>query len=415
MTNVWRISNEAQGIYEVARKGDHLMVQFECDLCVFHKLKRRNPFQGSHQDDLLLGCIRRVIMDAFWSRAASTVKNQATKVEQGIRLSKRVGLDGPYLEQGPLPYYDHCGYEVAIQMVLQSREAGKHSGKYQQWDTIRKLRTAYSNQVRAAAVANRSALSIGDDAGKSYMRIGEDPCASLWFQRFTIGCRRRMGQDWRPDKAISTELLLAVLEVIEVNIKEEQDPVMKRMWITAGAYFTICYVVSLRGNEGLLLDLGALRQHFDTGADEYVIIPLLGTVKGEHNVRQHLIPCVNVTSSGIKVRELLGRLLNLEYRSGRTKGPAICGDNGTALHGRVLNDMFHEALEKVYEDEDQRKLFSAEITKICDIGDKFNVFRSFVVAQHPEPSLRMCRPSISMWSTVGSARRLLAPARRLCK
>jgi hypothetical protein len=29
-----------------------------------------------------------------------------------------VGLLGPYKAEGPLPEEDHCGYEVAIEMVL---------------------------------------------------------------------------------------------------------------------------------------------------------------------------------------------------------------------------------------------------------------------------------------------------------
>jgi hypothetical protein len=30
---------------------------------------------------------------------------------------------------------------------------------------------------------------------------------SLWFQRFMLGCKKRMGQDWRPNQAISAELV----------------------------------------------------------------------------------------------------------------------------------------------------------------------------------------------------------------
>jgi hypothetical protein len=153
----------------------------------------------------------------------------------GLKLSDKVGLEGPYLAQGPFPYFDHCGYEVAIQMVLQSREPGLHSENYQQWDTIRKLRTAYSNQVRASVFANRTPLSIGDDSGKSYMRIGSDPCASLWFQRFTMGCCRRMGQDWRPDRVISIEQMLSLLLVVEEKITASKTEQEERMWTTAGA------------------------------------------------------------------------------------------------------------------------------------------------------------------------------------
>jgi hypothetical protein len=64
-------------------------------------------------------------------------------------MSRVVGLHGPYLHDGPMPSYDHCGYEVAIQMLLHSRHPGRYSRDHVQLDTIRKLRTCHRNQVCA--------------------------------------------------------------------------------------------------------------------------------------------------------------------------------------------------------------------------------------------------------------------------
>jgi hypothetical protein len=51
----------------------------------------------------------------------------------------------------------------------------------------------------------------------------------------------------------------------------------------AGAYFSIMYVDSLRGPEGLPVDLKGLRRNFMKGLEEdYVIVALLGQVKGEN-------------------------------------------------------------------------------------------------------------------------------------
>ena len=218
MESVWRTKQSDRFEFAQARRGDHLMVQFECDGCIFFKLRKRLPISGNAQDQLLLGCIRRVVLDSFWSRARTTVERHAGKIDQCLALSKTVGLSGPYLEPGPLPPYDHCGYEVAIQMVLQSRAPGKYSSSYQQWDTIRKIRSCFSNQVRASGVANATALSISDLDGKNYQRIGEDSCAALWFQRFLTGCKRRMGQDWRPDRAISHQQMSHLLATVENRI-----------------------------------------------------------------------------------------------------------------------------------------------------------------------------------------------------
>ena len=51
--------------YLVARDGDHLITSFECDLCIFVKLKNRYPIATSDQDKRLAACIWRVILDTF--------------------------------------------------------------------------------------------------------------------------------------------------------------------------------------------------------------------------------------------------------------------------------------------------------------------------------------------------------------
>jgi len=41
----------------VARDGDHLITSFECDLCIFVKLKNRYPIATSDQDKRLAAYI----------------------------------------------------------------------------------------------------------------------------------------------------------------------------------------------------------------------------------------------------------------------------------------------------------------------------------------------------------------------
>ena len=62
-----------------ARDGDHLLAPYECPICVFRKLKQSNPVSINPQDTLLMECIKRAILDAFWSRASGTVKEYARK------------------------------------------------------------------------------------------------------------------------------------------------------------------------------------------------------------------------------------------------------------------------------------------------------------------------------------------------
>jgi hypothetical protein len=98
-----------------------------------------------------------------------------------VWLSRSTGMKGAAEAPGPLPKTDHCGYEVAIQIVVASLGAGRYSKTHKQWGMVRRFWSAYLNQVRAARDANANPIVVTDADGKSYMRIGHDACGSLWF------------------------------------------------------------------------------------------------------------------------------------------------------------------------------------------------------------------------------------------
>ena len=70
--DAWKVQWE-KNKYCVGRRGDHLLTPFECDRCIFAKLKSRLPFNEAPKDKLLLAVIRRINLDALWSRESSTV------------------------------------------------------------------------------------------------------------------------------------------------------------------------------------------------------------------------------------------------------------------------------------------------------------------------------------------------------
>eukprot|EP00978_Attheya_sp_CCMP212_P015773 scaffold40823_cov60-Attheya_sp.AAC.1 len=298
------------------------MIPFECDLCVFRKLRYRSSDRTSPSDKLLEACIRRMTLDAFWSCAAPTVKGQTYNLKCALAYSATVGLlPGPYVHDGPLPDYDHCGYTVAIQMLLYSRSRGNHSTDYVQFDSIRKFRSAYGNFLRAAPQANRVPISLGDQTGRYHTVILHGPMRLSKY---------RMGQDRHPNYAMSMDLLHAVIE--DAAVLRAQDALSDRerhRWIVFRAYVVILYVVSLCGAEGLLLDLDGLCRHRGEGGDEYLVIALLGKIKGEHQDLAHLLPCVHgVTSSGIKVKQAIDDLIEIKEKHGFRDGPAISDSSG---------------------------------------------------------------------------------------
>lgn len=370
----WAPRKSDLGRFTSARNGDNLMVPFECDFCVFGKLFDHTPDPANEKDIFALACIRRVILDAFWSRARSTVDSNTAKVREGLALSRDMGMRGPAEPPGPLPKTDHCGYEVAIQIVVSSLGAGRYSETHKQWDTVRRFRSAYSNQVRAARDANANPIVLTDAEGKSYQRIGRDACGSLWFYRFTLGCRKRMGQDWRPNQAISVTLIHEVLKKTEERAKREQDLEGRQKWVLAGGYFCICFVLSLRSPEGLMADLEGLIRYHDEGSTE-VVIPLLGRFKGEHHAKQHLLTSKGTTGSGIRMKQWVRRVLAVHKASRRTTGPVFVNPEGYHSSTAEMNELFLQVLSEIYEE--QPDMFGIDVNGASDLPDKFNVFRSF--------------------------------------
>jgi hypothetical protein len=144
----------------------------------------------------------------------------------------------------------------------------------------------------------------------------------------------------------------------------------------------VCYyffVISLRGTEGLLLDLETLHRFGGTGKEKttpYLIIPLKGKPKGESNHFCHLIPCVLSTSSGIDVEGSLQRLRAKKQAMGFVEdGPAISNIRGQVLTTRLLDDTFCEILEELFDT--SREMFPPNIKTLEDLRTKYQGFRSF--------------------------------------
>lgn len=262
-----------------ARNGDHLMIPFECDNCIFWKLTRRVPDCGNYQDSLLLNCIRRANFDSFWSRSSKTVNQNRLMVNRQLTLSKTLGLNGPYVQTCRLPDYDYCGYEVAVSMLLMSiGSSGKHSNVNLQFDTVRRLRTAYEIFLRSSSEAGDLNCSIVDQDG-SYTRLSQDPCGSLWFHRFAEAMGNRMGKVYLPNLAMTHKLIMGFFHVIESRIRDAKDQKSKHDLIIFSTYCAVSYVLSLRGDEGFLLDVKELRNNWLNHPDKYLVITLLGKLK----------------------------------------------------------------------------------------------------------------------------------------
>ena len=99
-----------------------------------------------------------------------------------------VGFKGPFINECLFPNFFHCGYEVAISMLLYSTNTGKSQSDRLQYDTIRKCQSTFGNQVHASPQSTAETVVLLDEKGR-YTRFVRDPCSSMWYQRLLEGCK----------------------------------------------------------------------------------------------------------------------------------------------------------------------------------------------------------------------------------
>jgi hypothetical protein len=136
----------------------------------------------------------------------------------------------------------------------------------------------------------------------------------------------------------------------------------------------LLHSLSLRGSEGFLLDLGGLNRKLSAGGDKYVVVALLGQIKGESGDRAHLLPCVPITSSGIEIKTSLLRLLEFKRMRSCVVGPAISDLEGNVLSHRALNDSLLEILEELFDT--HRELFPPSVADKETLRTRVQVYRT---------------------------------------
>ena len=243
----------------VARDGDHLMVPFQCELCLFRNLHEREPLPGSNQDRMLLDFLRRANLDAFWSRESSTVKaNLCGVIRVHQSLDKFELPEHSVLpKMGPYPIEDSLGAGSAVTVLDRSLDPGKHEDTVQ-FATFRKIRACLTNLWQASIMGLKDRIGAYE---KGKLWISECPTHSFWFGRFMEGIHRRVGELVKQDEPISIELLVAVLDLLETRWQREMSKPgperdTKKMRLTAltGLWFCAGFCAGLRGEEMPLLE-----------------------------------------------------------------------------------------------------------------------------------------------------------------
>lgn len=140
------------------------------------------------------------------------------------------------------------------------------------------------------------------------------------------------------------------------------------------AYCVISYVLSLRGDEGLLINLKKCLELQHT-PEMYTIIPLLGRLKGSKGEYSYLFPSVNLTESGINVKGILSRAVKMMEFLRFVDGPLISDSEGFLWSSSTIDDMMHEILCELFSQDPS--LFSVQIKSEGDIKMFFHCYRTF--------------------------------------
>ena len=372
---VWEKKDD-EDRFLVGRNGDFLVFPFQCDTCWFRNLEGRLPRSESYSDSIILSYIRRVNLDGMWARSPSTISSTKNGLITLIKRWKEVGVTPDFPELGPWPLNDKVGFRLAIGQLKHSQRSGKNVVTHLQYDTVRRLRSSYSHVHEVSAVSVLSLVnSFRNQLGKVFTN-SNTPTQSLLYTRFALGLLLRMGRQTKQNTALDYQILHLVLRNMEDEIDgEEIDEVNKRWLIMVGCYLVVCFVLSLRGNEGFMVEAGGLIHHLKHGkevdeATPFCVVPLLGRFKNEDGERWHLMMATSITGSGFKVRMWIERLAAILIAEGKDSGPAFCHPSGRVIKSAELDAEFHTQLEVVQEK--RTDLIPSNV----DIRESFSVFRS---------------------------------------
>ena len=373
---VWKKKGE-ESRYLEGIDGAFLVTPFQCDHCWFVNLERRLPNKHSYQDQRLLGYIRRANLDIIWSRAPGTIANAKNGIKHLVRSWQELGMKVELPALGPWVVGDNVGFGVAVAMLKYAQRSGINRSTHMQFESIRKLRTAYAHlHANARLASNPEVTSFKAQKGELF-NITDSPTDSKLFQMFMRGLLLRMGKQTESNWGLDYKVLLAILFNLEERLNsEEATGERKRECIVLGAFLTIGFVCALRGNEVFMVEAEGLQRMIHEGKldiipeNSHVVIPLLGRFKNEEGEKWHLMVSVNITESGIKARFWVEKLAGLLKREQRGMGPAFCGADGELLNYWDINNSFIRELE--YIQQHQSNLLQPEI----EPGNHYSIFRS---------------------------------------
>ena len=357
--------------------GAFVVVPFQCDVCWFRALEGREPRSNSYQDNRIMAYIRRVNLDLIWSRAPGTIASARDNIKMMIRMWRELGITIDLPSLGPWPPSDRVGFRIALAQVRYSQRPGANESTHLQFDTVRKMRTAYNHVYEVGKAIGAMDLSGFKGMKGEIFAASNCPTDSRFFQLFTRGLLLRLGRQTRSNWGLDYKVLHIILKNIETELElEELNAKEKRDLIMIGSFLLIGFVCALRGNEIFLVEAEGLQSMIGKGRVEsetkleHVAIPLLGRFKNEEGERWHIMVSVSITNSKFHVRKWIEMLVEVLKEEDRGLGPAFCDVKGEMIRYSWIDEKFIDEVKRVQESHPNL------IDPGVDVAEHFSIFRS---------------------------------------
>ena len=311
-------------------------IPFECDLCSFRNVAQRDPMIGERKDDYTLICIRRALLDAFWSRAASTVESNMRRLALDYTMGSAVlSVAQPLPRLGNPNIEDRVGLGVALYTLQTSLRQGRYAN-HLQWDAMRKTPTWYRSAFDAGSEYSNQAVFANDDK-KVYLTTC--PASGKWFSRFILGAKLRMGVVRRQNEALTATMVLAIVNLAELDWNRSGCEIERKEIEEVVTFMLLSFCAALRGEEVPLVEIGGLLKFWKEtkeGPIPHIMVTLRGRFKAEKGLRWHCVPVGDATRHGspIPLRRWLSRLMiRRVHKEGCKSGWLFAQKNG--MKGRL--------------------------------------------------------------------------------
>jgi hypothetical protein len=297
-------------------------------------------------------------------------------MEKTVNRGKHLGItcDMLFKIKESRPLEDECMMALAAVMIYRSLDPGKND-QFVQFNTVPAMRAAAGNYWKASALREEISILM---RGQTKLTSSSSPTNGIWFENFMMGFHKRVGDVCRPDKAISIELMVAVMSRFEEKWKEAKGNKLKEQKVIFPALFAlVAYVASRRGEEVPLMDLTETREKTFLGISHpttpHVVISLVGRFKNEIGALKYHVPVVERTQSGLEIRVWIERML-LWYGPDR-KGYVFRDEKGY----RVSCGYYaHEILSVIRDIQiSDRPSEQGLVEPDCDVFEEFGMSRSF--------------------------------------